>query len=168
MALVRYPFLWSALAILWMILQDAYSLGSFLGGLAAGALVLLLFPNPEVRLIRFKVRGVGGLAPWLLKGAHLVVYFIWELLKSNWALALLVVRPKVKLTPGILAMPLRLSQPGQVALLANMITLTPGTITIDVAKDYHTLYIHCIDVSDPEAALAACYRFEDLILEVLD
>lgn len=168
MALIRHPFLWLGFAVLWMVLQDAYTSDYFVAGLLTGALVLLLFPTPEVRLIRFKTRGVAGFFPWLFKATHMVLYFIWELLKANWAVGLMVMNPKVKLTPGILAMPLRLDEPGRIALLANMITLTPGTITIDVAKDYNTLYIHCIDASDPEGVLASCRRFEDLIMEVLE
>lgn len=167
LVLIRRWYLWLLFAFLWMVLQDAYNPGYFVAGLINGALVLLLFPSPEVDFIRFNYEGIGGFFRWLPKAIYLVLYFVWELLKANYAVAKLVLTPNVRLTPGILAMKLRVRQPGQIATLANMITLTPGTISLDVSKDHSTLYIHCIDASDPEGALASCYRFEDLVMEVL-
>lgn len=166
-ALIRHPILWLVFAVLWMVLQDAYTYDYFFAGLGTGALVFLLFPTPEVRVIRFDIRGPGDFFPWLFRASRLVLYFIWELLKSNWAVGLIVLKPKLHLTPGILAMPLQVRQPGQIALLANLITLTPGTISMGVSRDNSVLYIHCIDATDPEGALAACRRFEELILGVL-
>ncbi len=168
MAMIRRWPLWMLLALLWMILQDSYRLDNFIAGLIVGALVFWLTPAPEIDFIRPKYKGIGGFFGWLPKLVRLALVFLWELLKSNWAVALMTLKPDLKLTPGILAMPLRIRQPGQIATLANMITLTPGTISIDVNKDHSVLYIHCIDASDPEGALASCYLFEDLVLEVLE
>lgn len=165
--LIRRWYLWLLFAVLWMVLQDAYNPGYFVAGLITGAIVLLLFPSPEVDFIRPNYEGVGGFFRWLPKAAHMTLYFVWELLKSNWGLAKLTLTPNLKLTPGILAMKLRVRQPGQIATLANMITLTPGTLSLDVSKDHSILYIHCIDASDPEGALASCYKFEELVMEVL-
>ncbi|MFZ5824848.1 MAG: Na+/H+ antiporter subunit E [Bacillota bacterium] len=167
MALIRHPFLWLLFAVLWMVLQDAYTYDYFFAGLLTGALVFLLFPAPEVRVIRFAIRGPADFFPWLFRSARLVIYFLWELLQSNYAVGRMVLTPKLRLTPGILAMPLQVRQPGQIALLANLITLTPGTISMGVSKDNSVLYIHCIDVSDPEGALASSRRFEELIMGVL-
>lgn len=167
MAVVRHPFLLLFFSFLWMVLQDSYRLDNFVAGLIIGAIMLLIFPTPENRLIIFRIKGIGGFFPWLRKAIHLTLYFVWELLKSNWGLARMVLSPGPKLTPGVLAMELRVRQPGQIALLANMITLTPGTLAIDVSKNNDTMYIHCIDASDPEGALQSCRRFEDLIMEVL-
>lgn len=165
--LLRRWNLWLLFAVLWMVLQDAYNLGYFIAGLINGALILLLFPSPEVDYIRFRFTGIGGFFTWLPKALHMLFYFLWELLKANWGVAKLTLTPGVKLTPGILAMPLRVRQPGQIAMVANMITLTPGTISLDVDEKEHVLYIHAIDASDVEGALASCRRFEDLVMEVM-
>ncbi|MFZ5815583.1 MAG: Na+/H+ antiporter subunit E [Bacillota bacterium] len=168
MILLRRWKLWLMMAVLWMVLQDKYTHDYFVAGLIVGALVFWLTPAPELRVFRPRYRGFREFLRWLPKAVHLALYFTWELLKSNYAVALMVLNPKLKLTPGILAMKLRIRQPGQIAMVANMITLTPGTISLDVSPDNSILYIHCIDASDEEAALATCYRFEDLVMEVLE
>lgn len=167
MVVFQRPFLLLVFAVLWMLLQDSYRLDNFVAGLIIGAIMLLIFPTPEHRLVNPKVKGPGGFFRWVGKAVHLGLYFLWELLLANWAVAKLVLKPNLKLTPGILAMKLRIRQPGQIALLANLITLTPGTISTDVSKNNDILYIHCIDASDPEGALASCRRFEELVMEVL-
>ncbi|MNL15654.1 Na(+)/H(+) antiporter subunit E [compost metagenome] len=54
--------------------------------------------------------------------------------------------------PGIFAYPLRLTTDFEITLLANLITLTPGTLSVDVSEDKTTLYVHAIDCSNIEAA----------------
>jgi len=155
------------LAVGWMVLQDAYGLGTFLTGVLVGALILWAFPAPVHGLIRPYVRRPGGFLRWLYHAAHLLLYYGWQWILGNLQMARLLLRPKLEIAPGILKFPLRARQPAQVALLASLITLTPGTLTLDVADDYGALYIHVVDASDPEAALESCRRIEDLVMEVL-
>ena len=53
--------------------------------------------------------------------------------------------------PGIVAIPLDLDRDWQVALLANLITLTPGTLTVEISSDHKTLFVHELVIEDPEA-----------------
>ncbi|MEP3300463.1 MAG: Na+/H+ antiporter subunit E, partial [Roseibium sp.] len=55
----------------------------------------------------------------------------------------------------------------EITMLANLITLTPGTLSVDVSEDRKTLYVHCIDVPDPQATIDDIKNgFERKILEV--
>ena len=82
----------------------------------------------------------------------LLLLFLYELAMSAWKVAKLVLSPKMDLKPGIFAFPLRLERDLEITLLANLITLTPGTLSVDVSQDRRTLYVHAIDCSDPEGA----------------
>ncbi|MDO3441263.1 Na+/H+ antiporter subunit E [Agrobacterium sp. V1] len=82
----------------------------------------------------------------------LVLLFFKELALSAWKVAVLVTRPNLHVQPGIFAYPLTVTTDFQITLLANLITLTPGTLSVDVSGDRKTLYVHAIDCSDIEAA----------------
>ena len=55
------------------------------------------------------------------------------------------------LSPGIVAVPLDLTSDAGITVLANLITLTPGTLSLDVSPDRRTLWVHALDVADPDA-----------------
>jgi multicomponent Na+:H+ antiporter subunit E len=80
----------------------------------------------------------------------LVFVFIWELIKANVVVLSQVFRPKMNIKPGIVALPIDLETDVQIMLLANMITLTPGTISIEVSPDNSVIYVHALDCSDPQ------------------
>ena len=61
---------------------------------------------------------------------------------------ILVLQPKMAMKPGIFAFPLTVDRDFEIALLANLITLTPGTLSVDVSEDRKYLYVHAIDCSD--------------------
>jgi len=81
-----------------------------------------------------------------------LLVFSWELIKSNVRVAMLVLNPKLPINPGIIKVKTKLKSPMGKMILANSITLTPGTLTIDIIDD--TFYIHWINVKtlDPEEA----------------
>ena len=103
-----------------------------------------------------------------MKWLALIGLFLRELILSALRVAWLVVQPKPHLHPAIIAYPLTVTTDAQITLLANMITLTPGTLSIDVSDDRRTLYIHAIDVTDREALIGSIAAgFETKILGVL-
>ena len=68
--------------------------------------------------------------------------------------------------PGIFAFPLTVDRDFEITLLANLITLTPGTLSVDVSEDRKTLYVHALDCSDPEAVKRSITEgFERRIME---
>jgi len=79
---------------------------------------------------------------------------IIELLKATWATLKMVYAPRGTAKPAILAVPLDEKSPLGITVFANMITLTPGTTTLDVSEDRSHLYVHSLHAPDPEAAVA--------------
>ena len=77
-----------------------------------------------------------------------VFVFLWDLLKSNIDVALRVLKPSLPINPGIVEVKTKLNSNIGKMLLANSITLTPGTLTVDIRED--RMYIHWIDVSSTE------------------
>ena len=101
---------------------------------------------------------------WLL----LIVLFVKELILSALRVAWLAVQPKLALRPAIIAYPLTVTTDAQITLLANLITLTPGTLSVDVSADRRTLFIHAIDMGSREALIGdIAGGFETRILAVL-
>lgn len=93
----------------------------------------------------------GGRNHWLrlVRVLSLVLLFFKELALSAWKVAVLVTRPKLDVQPGIFAYPLTVTTDFEITLLANLITLTPGTLSVDVSPDRKVLYVHALDCSDP-------------------
>lgn len=166
---VLRPVLLVALAIFWMGLQGVFTFGEFVWGLLMAAIVLLVFPLPVEPHGRPSFRGVGDFIKWFWALLKLLGYFLYELVKADIQVALMALKPKIRerLTPGIIGMRLTAKGSGQISLLAALITMTPGTISIECSDDREWLYIHCIDGSDEEGALGAPRKFERMIMEVL-
>lgn len=145
------------LALVWVTVSGSFTLVNFVFGfvLAAGALFLI---REEV--------GSSGYMRRIGRILYLFVFFLRELLLSAWRVAKLVLAPKPDLKPGIFAYKLQVQTDFQITLLANLITLTPGTLSVDVSEDRSTLYVHALDCSDPEAARADIANgFEAMIME---
>ncbi len=117
-------------------------------------------------LIREQV-GTNSYFQRFRKALALAVLFVYELVLSAWRVAMIVLQPTIKLQPGIIALPLTVDRDFEITMLANLITLTPGTLSVDVSEDRKTLYVHCIDVPDPQATIDDIKNgFERKILEV--
>ncbi len=152
------------LAVLWCFLSGAISLANFLMGMFVGAItVLLLRPlvpwHPSLARIFHKI-------PAFLRYA---ARFLYELMKANLQVVYLALHPKMPIRPGIIALRTRHQSALGTTLLANSITLTPGTLTMDVSEDGKTLYIHTLDISDPEEVREGIRRgLEDYTVEVAE
>ncbi|HZY68380.1 MAG TPA: Na+/H+ antiporter subunit E [Devosia sp.] len=98
----------------------------------------------------------------------LIALFTRELIVSALRVAWLAVQPRIKLRPAFVAYPLTVTTDAQITLLANMITLTPGTLSIDVSPDRKFLHIHVLDMESEEAVIGdIAAGFETKILRVL-
>ncbi len=103
-----------------------------------------------------------------MRWLSLLLLFLRELVLSALNVASLVLQPAPRLRPGIIAYPLTLTTDTQIALLANLITLTPGTLSVDVSTDRSTLYIHVLDIADRERIVGQIAAgFETSVLQVL-
>ena len=91
-----------------------------------------------------------------------------ELVIANIRMARFTLGPLRDLRPGIVAVPLEEMSDMEITTLANLITLTPGTMTVDVSSDRRCLYVHCMDASDPDAIRREIkHGFERRVMEVL-
>ena len=82
---------------------------------------------------------------------RLLAIFLYELVVSAIAVVRLVFQPQIRFRSGIIAIPLEAESDLEIMLFANLISLTPGTLSLDVSDDRQTLYVHAMDCQDPEA-----------------
>jgi multicomponent Na+:H+ antiporter subunit E len=102
-----------------------------------------------------------------MKLLALAVLFVRELLVSAARVAWLAVQPGLTLRPAVVAYPLTVPSDAEIALLANLVTLTPGTLSIDVSDDRKWLTIHCLDSPGDEQVIDSISGgFETRILQV--
>lgn len=135
------------LALLWVLLWGELTLYTLLVGLVGGYFVLWVFSrviHPD--LMR---QAYGGYVSDLL---HFGGYFLWLLVKSNLVLAREILTPGHGMSPRILRYNVaHLSDP-QIVALSNAITLTPGTLVVDISREKDFLYIHSMYARDPVRA----------------
>jgi multicomponent Na+:H+ antiporter subunit E len=128
-------------------------------GLLVGYFLLFIFRNtllPQSSYF-FKV--------WQF--AYFIIYFLWALSVANFRVAFEVLTPGNQMRPGIIAIPLDLKSPLQITLLANLITLTPGTLSLDICDNQETIYVHSMYVDDPDKFRASIKNgFEKRVLEL--
>jgi multicomponent Na+:H+ antiporter subunit E len=98
-----------------------------------------------------------------------VLFFLWEMIKASLQVTYHILAPYRKLRPGVIAVPLEAHTDMEITLLANLITLTPGTLSLDVSADRRVLYIHSMTLGDEPDELRRQIKdgFERRVLEVL-
>jgi multicomponent Na+:H+ antiporter subunit E len=150
------------LALIWAGISGNFSgLNLLFGGLIGGVAVLVLrdaFAGPRASR---RIRRVLSLA----------VLFFYELMVSAVRVALVVLRPDMSkvVQPAIVAVPLTVTSDAEITLLANLITLTPGTLSVDVSADKSVLYVHALAMGDREAMIADIANgFEKKVKEVFE
>lgn len=135
----------------------------------AGAVVALVVALAAGRFVHgFPRRG------FLRRTAFAVIYsfrFIWEMVKANFQVAAIVLHPLRPIRPGIVKIRTGLTKDIAMTILANSITLTPGTFTVDIHPEGRELYIHCItvegtDIGENTKRIGA--RFERILKEVFE
>ena len=88
----------------------------------------------------------------LLDWTALGVGFVRELVSATWDTVRAVLGDGRRLKPAILEVPLDVRSDGGITMFADMVTLTPGTTSLDVSPDKSRLYVHALDVRDPAAS----------------
>jgi multicomponent Na+:H+ antiporter subunit E len=147
-----------ALALAWMALTGDGSPAAAIFGLVVG-LGLLRLARP--------LGGEGFARVRLLRLPGFALYFAREIVVSNLKVAAAVLAPAGRLRPAIVAVPLRLERDAEIALFANLINLTPGTLSLDVSPDRRTLYVHAMSAASPDELRGELSEgFERRILEV--
>lgn len=132
------------LALTWGAVTASFHPANLLFGFVLGYMCLWIARH------RFGERTFFGRSRRLFALAAL---FISELVKSAVKVAVMTLSPAQNYSPGIVAIPLTADRDIEILLLANMISLTPGTLSIDVSNDRTTLYVHAMDVDDPKVLI---------------
>ncbi|WP_417499599.1 Na+/H+ antiporter subunit E [Methylophaga sp.] len=139
-----HPFLTLALWAIWLLLNNTLSAGHMiLGGLLA---IFIPWFSAGFWEERVMVR-----RPWLL-----IKFFssvLWQIVIANIHVARLILMSSDKLRPGFVEIPLDLTSPLAISILANTISLTPGTVTCDLSKDQKKLLIHSLHIDDAQTTI---------------
>ncbi|MBZ2188465.1 Na+/H+ antiporter subunit E [Alcanivorax sp. JB21] len=147
------------LALIWVGMT-----GNFTGsGMAVGFLLGYLLLGVTLR----DVPRFSGYIRKVPRVVRFVFFFLRELVVSNLRVAYDVLTPTDYMRPGVIAVPLDASTDGEITLLANLISLTPGSLSLDVSTDRRVLYVHMMYLDDPEQARAQIKYFESRLLELL-
>ena len=160
----KYSALFIITLIFWLLVTFSLTLSNLIVGVIAALVTSYLFG-------RYFVTDVGKfLQP--KRYAWLILYifiFLWECIKANFDVAYRVLHPAMPIKPGIVRVPLEIKTDIAKTMLANSITMTPGTIAVDV-KD-NIMYVHWIYVSseDPEVyTRKVSGRFENYIKKIFE
>lgn len=148
-----------ALAVVWAAILGDFSLGHLGAGFAIGFIVLGLGS---------RLFGSSRYFEKCLRLVEFVAYFAGQLLLSSLRVAVDIVTPRHRSRPGILAVPLAAESDTEITLLANLVSLTPGSLSLDVSEDRRTLFVHVMFLDDPEAIRRDIKQgFERRVLELL-
>jgi multicomponent Na+:H+ antiporter subunit E len=156
---VRLPALIIWLTLVWALLWGDLGLASLLSGLGIAVFVVLVA----------RPTGVHGIQLTSFHPVSAVVflgYFLVQLVKSNLQVAWEVITPRPNMNRAIISVPLHVSTDGLVTVVGNAITLTPGTLTVDVRRDDPdrppVLYVHALHFSDVDSLRRDVLRLERL------
>lgn len=146
------------LTLAWLALTGSFSGINFLTGFTL-AFIVILFTQ--------RSRTSSGYVIRLRRVAAFAAFFLWELVKANLRVAWDVLTPRHHMRPGVIAVPLALQNDLEILVLTTCITLTPGTLSLDVSTDRQTLYIHAMYIDDEEAFRASIKEgYEKRVMEV--
>lgn len=158
--LLPHPLLSAILLVLWLLLANELSVGHLLLGAVLGWAVPLYtarFWPEEVRVRR----------PLVLLRFILVV--LYDIVVANVTVARLILGPGERMQPAFLTMPLALRSEVAISLLANTISLTPGTVSAYLSADRRSLIIHSLHTTAPDELLETIrQRYEQPLKEVLE
>lgn len=147
------------LAFVWAGLIGSFSLGSLTAGFIFGYLIMLVFSSgTDATNYLAKIPLFIGFA----------LYYLREMVRANVQIAIDLLRVTPHFTPGFVKVPLDLKTDVEITLLANLVTMTPGTLTVDVSDDRSHLLVHGLYMQDPQAVGADIKKnLEQRIIKLL-
>jgi multicomponent Na+:H+ antiporter subunit E len=149
----------SLLAIGFSAVLGEFSLGGFLAGFVAGYFALWITRS---------LYGHNAYFNRLSQVVRLAVYFLWQLVVSNLRVLWDVITPHHTSRPGIIGIILDARTDMEITLVANLVSLTPGTLSLDVSRDRTILYVHVMFMDDIDRVRAEIKNgTEKRVLEVL-
>jgi len=153
------PIVTATLFVLWLLLTGSVAAGHLLlGAFLAWVLPRVFVPSTARRPLKRPGKAVA-----------LGLVVLRDIVVSNVDVARRILGPERALAPGFVRVPLAISDPRAIAALASIITMTPGTLTADIAPDRSHLVVHALHVTDPEALVADIKaRYEAPLKEIFE
>lgn len=146
------------LTVIWVALTGNFAFGNYIFGFILSFFILWVISKEKKESTYFT------LVP---KVISFVFYFLYELVKANLQVAYEVSTPKLRMKPGIVMVPLDIQSDIGITLLANMISLTPGTLSLDVSDDKKVLYVHAMYIHDRDQFIHGIKNgFEKRLLDI--
>jgi len=135
------PFHSMLLFVIWLLLNNSLSAGHLL----LATILAIIIPWAVSSMTTERPR---------IKKPMLAISYVFLVLKdiisANFSVALLVVGPLKKLSPGFVAVPLDIETELGITLLASTVSLTPGTVSAEISEDQKWLYVHALHLENPE------------------
>lgn len=148
------------LAFAWIALTGNFTGGGLIAGFIFGYFVLLLISR------------VSGARPTYLRkvpqAINFTLFYIWEIIQSNLRVAYEVLTPTHNMTPGVIGLHLSCKSDAAITMLANLITMTPGTLSLDVSNDRRMLFIHAMHIDDENQLRSELKDLERRVMDLLD
>jgi multicomponent Na+:H+ antiporter subunit E len=152
--------------LVWLALTDFKDVQEAAAAVVVAALVSLIAGHMLITSGKHK----HLLIRWM-RAVFYFFYFLWEMLKANVHVAYIVLHPLLPIRPGIVKVKTRLTKDTALTVLTSSITLTPGTLTVDINPDQGEIYIHWIDVratAPDECTAQISAGFERRLKEVFE
>lgn len=130
------------LAFVWAALNGGIGLPSLLVGFLIGYLVLFILQP---------LLGASRYCGKLYDGTLLALYFVCELIVSSVKVTWDVLTPTHRSKPALIAVPIEANTDAEITVLASLVSLTPGSLSVDISEDRSHLLVHAMFVEDPEA-----------------
>lgn len=137
-----YPAINIILTLVWAGLLGGVSLQNLVSGFMVSYLVLWLVTRGQ--------RGHDSYFGKVPRFIGFLFYYLWELVQSNAVIAYDVLTPTHYMRPGVIGIPIDAETDLEITVLANLITMTPGTLSLDISPDRKTLYVHAMYIKDPD------------------
>ena len=155
------PFLSLVLLIVWLLMNNAFSLGQILLGLILAMGIPLLTEPLQTQQMAVK-------RP--LKLIKYIMVLMWDIVVANIQVAWIVLTKRnADMRPNWVVIPLDLRSPEAITILAGTITLTPGTVSADLSDEGKSLLVHALDADDPDAVRDDIkQRYERRIKEIFE
>jgi multicomponent Na+:H+ antiporter subunit E len=146
------------LALIWAALLGSFSPTNMLAGFLIGFLVLFLSRRalPSSNYFNKVFQAIG-----------FALFFIWELLIASLRVAIDVLSPRPQMHPRVISFHIKAHTQVEIMLLSILLTLTPGSLSLDISSDQKVLYVHAIYAEDAEEPIEGWRQLEKRLLELL-
>lgn len=159
--ILPHPLLSLLLLLVWVMLVNVVTLNAIVFGILVGILVPMITAPywPDMPKLRNPLMVV-----------EFILVVMWDIVMANIQVARIIAfKRNADMKPGWITVPLDLRTPEAITILAGTITMTPGTVSSDLASDGRSLLVHCLDAPDPDAVIADIKtRYERRLKEIFE